>query len=231
MERELNYEVGSNTQIAPTAVIGKDCKIGDNVIIHHYVVIYDGTEIGDGTEIFDHAVIGRPPKSSGNLVSKIEDKNIPVRIGKNTVIGAIAIIYSGCVLGDNVMIGDGASMREGCILEDKVLVAKYVTLNHHVTIKENSKIMDLAHITSRTIIEKNVFVAPGVMSANDNDMRIKGTPVTNQIVLNEECKIGAGAVILPNVKVGERAVVGAQAVVSRDVSADTRVMGIPAKER
>ena len=227
----MEYIVGENTEIAPTAVIGKGCKIGSHVKIHHFVVLYDGTEIGDGTEIFDHTVIGRPPKSSGNLVSKIEDEKDPVIIGKDTVIGASVIIYSGCVIGDRVMMGDGASLREGCIIKDNTLIARNVTLNHHVKLGTNSKIMDLTHITSRTIIEDNVFIGPGIMSANDNAMRLKGTPVTNQIVLKENSKLGAGAVILPDVKVGRSAIVGAQAVVSKDVPDNAKVMGIPAKEK
>lgn len=231
MNNKKGYSVGENTEIAETAVIGNGCKIGNNVKIHHFVVIYDETEIGDGTEIFDHAVIGRPPKSSGNLVSKISDVQPPVVIGKNTVIGALAVIYSDCKIGNNVLIADGASMREGCILKDKALLAKYVTLNHHVVVGENSKIMDLTHITSRTEIEKDVFIAPGVMSANDNSMRIKGEPVTSKIVLHEGSKIGAGAVLLPDVKIGENAVVGAQALVTKSVADNIRVMGIPAKEK
>ena len=231
MEQNLEYTVGEGCQIASTAVIGKGCKIGNHVTIHHFAVLYEGTEIGDDCEVFDHAVIGRPPKSTGNLISKIDNAIESVKIGNYSVIGAIAVIYAGCVIGDHVMIGDGASMREGCIIQDNALVAKYVTLNHHVSLGTNSKIMDLTHITSRTTIENNVFIGPGVMTSNDNEMRIKGSPVTNRIILHEGCKIGAGASILPNVKVGAGSIVGSQAVVSRDVKENTRVMGIPAKEK
>lgn len=215
--------------IAKTAVIGKDCKIGENVTIHDYVVIYDGVEIGDDTEIFDHSVIGRPAKKAANLISPIDDMTTPTKIGKRCVIGAHVIVYSNCQFGNDVLLGDGAAIREGAIVEDKVLIARYVTLNHHVTIGANSKIMDLTHITSRTIIQENVFIGPGINTANDNNMSIFGNPVNAVIEFKEGCKVGAGAVVLPNIKIGENSIVAAQALVSHDVNPNTIVKGIPAR--
>ncbi len=217
--------------ISEDAVIGRDCKIGNNVIIHHNVVIYDGTEIGDGTEIFDGAVIGRPPKGSGNLIHKLEDKYTPVVIGKGCVIGANAVIYADNKIGDNVLIGDCAQLREGCVIEEKALVARLCTLNHHVKIGKSSKVMDNTHMTARAEIEDDVFVGVGVASANDNDMRIRGNEVgaSNSIVFKKGSKIGSGAIILPGVIIGENAVVGAGSVVTKSVNQDEKVMGIPAK--
>ena len=61
-------------------------------------------------------------------------------------------------------------------------------------------------------------------------MTIKGTEVgeANIIVLKKGCKIGSGATLLPNVKVGENAIVGAGSVVTKDVPDGVTVMGIPA---
>lgn len=219
--------------IESSAKIGKDCIIGENVVIHANVVIYPGTKIGDGTEIFDGAVIGRPPKGAGNLVHKLEDTFDPVEIGNGCVIGSNAVIYAANKLGNNVLIGDGACIREHANIEDKALIAQQCTFNHHVTVKKNSKIMDLTHITARTIIEEDVFIGVGVSSANDNNMRIKGSEVgeASVITLKKGCKIGSGSTLLPGITVGENAVVGAGSVVTKDVQADTRVMGVPAKIR
>ena len=222
--------MNKENNISITANIGSGCKIGKGVIIHHNVVIYPGTIIGDGTEIFDGAVIGRPPKGAGNLVHKIEKNFDPVEIGQNCVIGSNAVIYASNKIGNNVLIGDGASLREGGVIGNNVVFSRLCTTNHHVTIKDDAKILDTTHITSRTVIEEEVFVGTGVNTTNDNRMTIKGTEVgdANIIVLKKGCKIGSGATLLPNVKVGENAIVGAGSVVTKDVPDDVTVMGIPA---
>lgn len=220
-------------QISATARIGENCKLGDNVILHEYVVLYPGTVIGDNTEIFDGAIIGRPPKSAGNTVHKIGSDFKPVTIGSNCVIGVGAVIYADNLLGDHVLIGDGAKLREGGVIEDYVLIAMNCTLNHHVTVKKGSKVMDLTHITARTIIEEDVFVGVNVTTVNDNAMRLRGQEVgaASTMIMKTGCKIGSSATLLPGVVIGENAIVGAGALVTKNVADGVRVMGVPAKER
>lgn len=227
------YTRGANCTISKSAIIEDGCIIGSNVIIHHNVVLYPNTIVGDGTEIFDGAVIGRPPKGAGNLVHKIEDNFEPVKIGKDCVIGANAVIYADNKLDNNVLIGDGAQLREGCRIGKNVIVARLCTFNHHVTVKDNSKIIDTSHITARTIIEENVFIGTGVLTANDNRMTIKGSEVgENSIIhLKKGCKIGSASMILPGIVIGENAIVGAGSVVTKNVNSNIRVMGVPAKEK
>lgn len=230
---DVSAILGSNCEIGNFVTVGSDCVLGDGVIIHNNVTLYPGTIVGDGTEIFDGAVIGRPPKSSGNTVHKIAAAFAPTTIGKNCVIGANAVIYAQNKIGSHVLIGDGAKIREGCILEDFVLVAMNCTFNHNVTMKKNSKVMDLSHITADTVIEENVFVGANVTSANDNAMRLKGQEVgsSRHIHIREGSRIGSSAMLLPGVTIGENSVVAAASLVSRDVNNNTRVMGIPAKEK
>lgn len=226
------YKCGKNCIVSEHAIIGEDCELGDDVIIHHFAVLYEGTKVGSGTEIFEGSVIGRPPKSAGTIVHKIEDKEYPpVVIGEKCVIGANAVFYADVKIGNNVMIGDCAQIREGCVIGNNVVVARLCTFNHHVTMLDNSKIMDNSHITSRTVIEKNVFIGTGVGTTNDNRMTIKGQEVGEDAVIRmrEGCKIGSGALILPKVTIGLNAIVAVGAVVTKDVADDVRVMGIPAK--
>lgn len=225
--------IGKDCTISSSATVKEGCVLGEGVVLHENVVLYPGTRVGDHTEIFDNAVIGRPPRSAGNLVHKLKDSFQPVEIGSGCVIGCDVVLYAESVLGDHVLIGDGAKIRENAVLEDYALVAMNCTLNHHVTVKKGSKVMDLSHITARTIIEEEVFVAPLVSSANDNNMRLKGKEVgdTQIIRLESGARIGSGSILLPGVQVGADAIVGAGAVVTRDVSAGTRVMGMPAKEK
>ena len=228
---DKNYTIGENCEIASTAIIEEGCVIGNNVKIHHYAVLYPGTVIGDNCEIFEHTVIGRPPKAAGILVSKVGKDLPPVTIGDGTVVGASTVIYADCHIGANVMVGDLVMFRECCYVGDNCVLGTCTNFNHHVTIGKNVKIVNFSHITSRSVVEDEVFVGVGVVSVNDRRMKQDRELVDSRIILRKGCKIGSGAVLFPSVKVGENAFVGANSVVSRDVERDTVVMGSPAKEK
>ena len=66
--------------------------------------------------------------------------------------------------------------------------------------------------------------------ANWSNLMEKREPIKGTIILENDCWIGAGVIILPNITIGERAIVGAGAVVTRDVLPYTTVVGVPAKE-
>ena len=223
--------IGADCVLPDSATVGEGCVLGDGVVLHENVVLYPGTRVGDHTEIFDNTVIGRPPRSAGNLVHKLNDTFQPVVIGSRCVIGCDVVLYAESVIRDHVLIGDGAKIRENACLKDYALVGTNCTINHHVTIGERSKIMDLSHITSRSVIEDEVFVGVAVSSANDNAMRLKGQEVSTSLHLESRSRIGTGSILLPDKHVGKEAFVAAGAVVTHDVPAGTRVMGIPAKEK
>ena len=81
------------------------------------------------------------------MVHKIEKSFEPVEIGQNCVIGSNAVIYASNKIGNNVLIGDGASLREGGVIGNNVVFSRLCTTNHHVTIKDDAKILDTTHIT------------------------------------------------------------------------------------
>ena len=225
--------IGVNCEIAPSAVLGKGCKIGDGVKIHPNVVLYDHTIIDDNVEIFENSVIGRPPKSTGVLVHKLEDEFKPVSIGKDSVIGVGVVIYAENTIANNVLIGDNASIRECCVIEEYCLIARFAGTNHHATIRHHSKIMDYSFINANSIVEEHVFIGVNVVTTNGADMRLSGNEVGKKgaIIFKSGCRIGSGAILLPGITIGENALVGAGAVVTKDVAPDATVMGIPAREK
>jgi len=231
MDSFNDYTVGEGCEIAPSAIVGKGCKIGNRVIIHPNVVLYDDTIIEDDVEIFENTVIGRPPKSAGNLIHKLRDEYEPTVIGKNSVIGVGVVLYAENKIANNVLIGDGACIRESGVFEEYCVIGTFVSASHHATVRHHSKVMNYSLINAYTVVEPHVFIGVNVLTTNGADMRLTGAEVGEKggITFKSGCKIGSGVILLPGITIGENAIVGAGAVVTKDVAPDAKVMGIPAR--
>ena len=101
-----------------------------------------------------------------------------------------------------------------------------VHIGNNVIVMPNSLMMASGTIT----IEDNALVAAYVkLISNNHDLYDRAVLTCKPVVLKKNCWIGAGAVILPGVTVGENSIVGAGSVVTKDVPANTVVAGNPAK--
>jgi acetyltransferase-like isoleucine patch superfamily enzyme len=84
-------------------------------------------------------------------------------------------------------------------------------------------------ITKTIHLGETVQLAPRVMIFTHDSSRNMENPRTGEVFIDDNAYVGAGAVILPGVKIGKNAIVGAGAVVAKDVKANTIVGGVPAK--
>jgi acetyltransferase-like isoleucine patch superfamily enzyme len=223
-------DIGENVQICEFSIIRRSVKIGRNVIIHPHVVINSGVYLNDGVEVFPGAVIGKEPKGAGAL-ARIPQFEKRVVVGENSSIGPNAIIYYDVEIGSNTLIGDGASIREQCHIGSLCIISRYVTINYNTIIGDRTKVMDLTHITGNCRIGNDVFVSITVGMTNDNLAGANGYDEARIVgpTIHDGAIIGAGATLLPGVAIGKKSIVGAGAVVSRDVPDNSVVMGIPAR--
>jgi maltose O-acetyltransferase len=124
------------------------------------------------------------------------------RIGHNSIIDSP--FY--CVYGRNIHVGDHVYLNVLC----NILDCNEVRIGNHAMIGPGVQIYTAAH-------------------ALQAEARNRGLEVAKAIVIEDNVWIGGSAILLPGVRVGRNAVVGAGAVVSRDVPANTVVAGNPAR--
>jgi acetyltransferase-like isoleucine patch superfamily enzyme len=126
----------------------------------------------------------------------------------------------------------------GCTIGDETRIGAFVEIQKHAVVGRRCKISSHTFICEGVTIEDEVFVGHGVVFVNDTYPRATtagGTLQTEQdwhvepTLVRKGASIGSGATILANVTIGERAIVGAGSVVTRDVPADAIVAGNPAR--
>lgn len=141
------------------------------------------------------------------------------RIGKRTKIWSFVNLYE-CTIGDDCMIGAFVEVQQGATIGDKVRIQSHTFICDGVT------------------IEDEVFIGHGVMFINETYPRV--TTTEGRIILYHERKltktrigrrasIGSNATILGGISIGENAIVGAGAIVTKNVPKNTIVIGNPAR--
>ena len=214
---------------APGLLVGDGVSLPPKVEVGGNVVIHDGTVIGGGTRIQDGAVLGKPPMlGPRSRASRAEPA--PLVIGDAVTICAGAVIVAGAAIGPGAVIGDQAYVRERAAIGRESALGRGSCVENDALIGSGVRIQSSCYITAFCEVEDDVFVGPGVTTANEMTAgrRAPDAPLTGPR-LRRAARIGAGAVILPGVEVGEEAFVGAGAVVTRDVAPRTVVVGVPAR--
>lgn len=222
--------VGEGTRVDEFAVIRAGASLGRNVRVHPHVVIESGVVIEDDVEIFPGAYIGKEPKGAGATARAMNFERRVV-IGRGTSVGPHAVIFYDVEIGAETLIGDGASIREQCRVGSKSIISRYVTLNYNARIGDRTRIMDMTHITGNCVVGDDVFISALVSTANDNEMVMRRYDEGKVVgpVIGDKVSVGEGACILPGIKVGEGAMVGAGSVVTKDVDPFVLVIGVPAR--
>jgi len=223
--------LGKDVSLGINAVILDDVIIGDNCLIGNNVVIHPGSRIGDAVRIDDNTVIGKKPLSSPRSIFKVPTDLKPAVIGSFCQIGANVVIYCQCEIGMRNLIADLATVRENVSIGELNIIGRNVAIENYVTIGNRNKFETNSYITAYSQVGDYCFVAPGVITSNDNYMardpqrfeHFKG------ITMEDGSRIGANATILPGKILQSDACVAAGAVLTRDAAAGMIVVGNPAK--
>ena len=216
--------MGSFVHVGPGVVIGDGCVLGDGVVLHA------GTHLGVGCLVADFAVLGKRPQLAQTSTTKTGDLE-PLRLGAGCKVGSHTVLMAGTTFGVECIVGDRAAVRERCTVGDRVVVGGAVTVENDTAIGSRTKVQAGAYVTAYMTIEEDVFIAPMVVTTNDNYMgrTEKRLSEMRGATIRRGARVGGGAHLLPAVEIGEEAFVATASVVTRDVPARAVVMGSPAR--
>ena len=192
--------------------------------------VYPGTVLGEGVRVLEGAIVGKQPTLSPRSTARSEGLP-PARIGAGTVVSSGAIVFAGAEIGARVILGDQSCVRERVVIGDDVVVGRGSLVENDTTVGAMTRIQAHAYITAYSTLEEQVFIAPCVVTSNDNFMgrTERRRALMAGPTIRRGARIGAGAVLCPGVEIGAEAFVGAGAVVTRDVAPRTLVVGNPAR--
>lgn len=152
---------------------------------------------------------------------------------------------STAIIGDKVIVGVGtkiwanAQIREEVSIGRNCIIGKDVYIGKSVQIGDNCKIQNSALIYEPASLESGVFVGPGAIFTNDNNPRAVNTNGTlksaqdwnaSGVTVKTGASIGAGAICIAPIVIGEWSLVAAGAIVTKDVPKYALVAGSPAKQ-
>ena len=137
-------------------------------------------------------------------LSDVQSKNI----GRNTNIWQFCVVLADAVIGEN------CNICSHCFIENDVKIG------NNVTVKSGVQLWDGIEI------EDDVFIGPNVTFCNDRYPKSKNKNFKlEKIVIKKGASIGANATILPGVRIGENAMIGAGAIVTKDVEPNKCIIG------
>ncbi len=214
----------------PGLHVGDDVELGDGVVLGANVTLHDGVRVGAGCLLGDGAVLGKRPALGGSSTAS-RDPLPGLVLGEGCTVSTHAVVFAGTTVGAGTVIGDLAVVRERCVIGERVVIGRGATVENATTIGDRTRIQAEAYITAYCTLEEDVFVAPCVVTTNDNYMgrTQKRFDSLRGATIRRGARIGGAAILLPGVEIGEEAFVGAGALVLRDVPPRTVVVGTPAR--
>jgi len=226
---DAGAEVAEGVLLGPGAVVYAGARIGPRVQIGAGAVVHAGTEVGEGCVIEDGVVLGKRPRlRAASSAAGTSIGSLVLEAGVTVCCGAV--VYAGAHVASGAIVGDQAQVRENARIGVDSVVGRASSVDFSARVGNRVLIQTGVYVTTRSVVEDDVFLGPGVLTTNDHTMgrHPRGEPSFGP-TFRRACRVGGGAVVLPGVVIGEEAFVAAGALVTRDVGDRDVVMGAPAR--
>ena len=167
--------IGKNVSIGPYCFIEKDVKIGDDCTLFSGIHIYNGTKIGNNVKISPSVVIGDKnfgPQRDESMMLETSDHLGGINIGNNVEIGSNTSILPG--------------MLDDTVIDDGTKISSQVYIGSGMKIGKNCNITGQTFFGGMSVLEDNVYVAPGSI-------------VRNKIRIGKNAFLGMGSVVVNDI--------------------------------
>lgn len=229
MKQGLNCIIGKNVTFGEDVTLGHNCIIEDNVTIGSGCYIDSNTIIRSGVVLGDNAFVGANCIIGEYWMDFIRDRQPhahPLTIGKDALIRSGSILYAGSTIGDGFQTGHQVTIREKAQIGDHVSVGTLSDIQGNCQIGNYVRMHSNVHIGQLSMVDDFVWIFPYVVLTNDP------TPPSNNFLgvhVHSFAIIATGSVIMPGIEIGQDALIGAGAIVTKNVESYAVAVGNPAK--
>lgn len=210
--------------IHSAALIGDNVRIGQGVTIGANSIVYDNVEIGENSYIGADVILGEP---TAKIYSDLDGYVNPMlRIGPNSIIRSGSILYAGSEFGAQLETGHRVTIREQTKSGTNFRVGTLSDIQGHCEFGDYVRLHSNVHVGNKSVVGNYVWIFPYVVLTNDPH------PPSNHLLgctVEDYAVIATMSVILPGVRIGKDALVGAGSIVGRNVGPEDVVVGNPAK--
>lgn len=203
-----------------TSLVDPDATVAEDVVIGPFTTVGPGVQLGagavvDGNCVLGHTEPGRSPE--------------PLVVGPGARIRSHSVLYGGSVIGERLETGHHVTIREGLQAGENLRVGTLSDLQGHAEIGDYVRLHSNVHIGQGSRIGDFVWIFPYTVLTNDphppSDGHLQGVTVEDFAV------IATRTTLLPGVRVGRDAFIGAGTLVTKDVAEGALVAGTPGKDR
>ena len=184
---------------------------------------FPNVHLGPRVQVEDFCVLGRPARGR-------EPGESPLVIGADSLIRSHTVLYGGVKIGARFQSGHWVLIREDTIVGDDCSIGTGSVVEFSVTIEDAVRLHSQCFVPEYSILESRCWLGPRVVVTNARFPASSRTKSSLEPVrIGRAAKVGANATLLPGIVLGAGCLVGAGAVVTRDVPEDTIVVGNPAR--
>ena len=137
-------------------------------------------------------------------------------IGRDVTMGPDCVVWQGATICNDVTLGEGVVIGSNAWIGKGCKIGSFTRIQHG------------AFIPNYTLIGRSVFIGPNSTLTDDKYPKVGRQYKPEPPILEDDCSIGAGVVILPGVRIGRGAMIGAGSVVTKDILPFLTTKGVPA---
>jgi len=185
-------------------------------------IIYPGVVWEGNFTLGPFAIIGQPPQG--------QSEERQTLIGDGATIHSHTVIYAGNRIGRNFRSGHGVLLREDNEIGQDVSIGSGSNVEHHVKIGNGVRLHSNVFVPEMSVLEDFCWLGPNVVLTNARYPTSRSAKQQLEgAYIEKGARIGANSTILPGIRIGAYALVGAGTVVTADVPPEAVVVGNPAR--